>query len=155
MIQLIVLDSGPLGLLTHPRPSSAAIACTRWMKKAIGQNIRVLLPAIVDYELRREYLRRENYVSLQKLDALRTALEWLVLEEAALKQAARLWAQTHQTGRPLADAKALDADCILVAQVRSFAESNGIAENEFVIATSDVGDLPFLAPARRWEEIQL
>lgn len=155
MPQLVGLDSGPLGLLTHPKPSSEAIACANWLRDLLVAQVRVLLPAIVDYELRREYLLRGNAVSLRKLDALRNSVEFVPLSQDALERAAALWAQVRQAGRPTSDPKALDGDCILAAQVRLIAEAAGLGDDEFIIATTDVGDFPFLAPAEKWQNIIL
>lgn len=154
-LRLVALDTGPLGLLTHPKPSLDAKACIAWMQNLLDQDIRVLVPTIADYELRREYLLRQNAISLHKLDLLAEAGLFLSLDDEALRHAAQLWAQTRQAGRPTSNAKALDGDCILVAQVQLEVARLELDESEWMIATTDVGDLPHLAPAKRWNEIEL
>ncbi len=154
-LQLVVLDTGPLGLVTHPKPSPDAKACLAWLQHLLDQDVRVLVPAIADYELRREYLLRRNTISLRKLDLLSEAGLFLPLSGEALHHAAQLWAQTRQAGRPTSDAKALDGDCILVAQVQLEAARLELEESEWMIATTDVGDIPHLAPAKLWSEIQI
>jgi hypothetical protein len=110
---------------------------------------------MADYELRREYLLRGNDVSLKKLDSLRKVVSYLPVSDTALNDAATLWAKTRAAGKPTADPKALDADCIIVAQIREFANELGLGNDEFIIATVDIGDLPRLAPAARWTDISI
>lgn len=153
MLQLFVLDTGVLGLLTHPRPSPEATACIRWLQVLLAFPVRVVLPAIADYELRREYLLRNNERALQKLDELHLLLEVQAITDTALKRGAELWAQTRQAGRPTSDAKALDGDCILVAQFLLACGEFGMEVQDAIIATTDVGDLSFPAPAARWQNI--
>lgn len=154
-LQLVALDTGPLGLVTHPKPSPDAQACIAWLQNLLDNDVRVLVPAIADYELRREYLLRRNVISLHKLDLILQPVELLPLTDDALHHAAQLWAQTRQRGRPTSDVKALDGDCILVAQVQLEVARLELKEDEWMIATTDVGDLPHLAPAKRWNEIRI
>ena len=51
--RVILLDTTPLGLLTHPRPSAAAVACRQWLQTHVGRGARIIVPEIADYELRR------------------------------------------------------------------------------------------------------
>src|ERR1039457_4245961 len=55
--QCIFLDSGPLGLLTHPQRSVEVIAVTQWLSRCLLSGTRVIVPAIVYYEIKRELLR--------------------------------------------------------------------------------------------------
>jgi len=57
------------------------------------------------------------------------------------------------SGRPTADPKALDIDCLVATQTRLFAQSLGLGDDEWIVATTDVGDLPRLAPAATWNAI--
>ena len=54
---VISLDSGPLSLVTFPKPAAEADACKRWLADRLAAGARVVVPEIVDYELRRELLR--------------------------------------------------------------------------------------------------
>jgi predicted nucleic acid-binding protein len=112
-----------------------------------------MVPSIADYELRREYLRRHSAGALRELDAIARRLDVPPISDAVLRRAAALWAQSRQSGRPTSDPKALDNDCILVAQSRLEAEALYLRDDEWTIATSDVGDLPFLAPAALWRDV--
>lgn len=154
-LRLVALDTGPLGLVTHPKPSPEAAACLAWVASLVRDGVRVVIPAVGDYELRREYLLRDAIKALQELDAAAFHLEVLPINDDVLHHAAQLWAQSRLAGRPTSDAKALDGDCILVAQVQLEAARLELDENEWIIATTDVGDLPHLAPAKRWNEISV
>jgi hypothetical protein len=55
--QVLFLDSGPLGLLTHPQRSAEVLAITEWLTRCLLSGRRVIVPAIVYYELKRELLR--------------------------------------------------------------------------------------------------
>ena len=54
---VISLDSGPLSLLTQRRGPTEADACQKWLARHLGAGSRVVVPSIVDYELRRELMR--------------------------------------------------------------------------------------------------
>src|SRR4051812_38089821 len=53
----IVLDSGPLGLLTQRPGVAPADACRAWLAAHSSRGVGIVVPEIVDYELRRELLR--------------------------------------------------------------------------------------------------
>jgi hypothetical protein len=53
----IVLDSTPLGLIVNRPGFKAADACRSWIKVHLEAGVRVYVPAIIVYELRRELLR--------------------------------------------------------------------------------------------------
>ena len=52
----VVLDTGVLGLVTHPSKKSEARDCKEWLKTLLQEGVSVYVPEI-DYELRRELLR--------------------------------------------------------------------------------------------------
>jgi predicted nucleic acid-binding protein len=92
----ILLDTGPLGLVTNPKPSPQSLACAQWLQTVIQKNCRIIIPEISDYELRRELLRANKQRGLSRLDTLAQSLEYLPLTTAAMRQAAALWAQARQ-----------------------------------------------------------
>ena len=51
--------------------------------------------------------------AIQGLDTYCAELEYLPITTAAMREAARLWAQMRQSGRPTASANSLDGDMIL------------------------------------------
>jgi predicted nucleic acid-binding protein len=113
---VIVLDSGPLGLITHPRYGSAEVVeATDWISQSIFAGTRVIVPAIVYYELKRELLRARKNVGLSRLDEFVNATpdRYLPLSDEALRLAADLWARSRQMGRLTADPKDLDIDVII------------------------------------------
>lgn len=147
MSRVVLLDAGPLGLATNPRRSPASTACAKWLQALVAGGTRVLLPEIADYEVRRELLRANKTKGIARLDALAGALEYLPLSTAAMRQAARFWAQARQRGRPAASDQALDGDMILAGQAATL----GIPG--VVIATTNVGHLANLVPAELWQNI--
>ena len=144
---IVLLDAGPLGLLTNPRRSAASLACATWLQTLASAKGRVFVPEIADYEVRRELLRADKRQGLQRLDQFIAAVEYLPITTAAMRRAAEFWADARRTGQPTADDKALDADVILAAQVVTLALPGA------VIATTNVGHLSRYAPAALWTDI--
>jgi predicted nucleic acid-binding protein len=145
--QVIVLDTGPLGLATNPRMSPQATACLRWVQWALETGRHVVVPEIADYELRRELLRAEKRSGLARLDTLTQQLEYLPITTTTMRLAAKLWARTRQQGRPTADDRALDGDVILAAQVLTSPYVDA------VVATTNVGHLALFVEAALWTDI--
>ncbi len=83
MTRAVLLDSGPLGLLTAPPRRPHAQACSRWLAGLIAAGMRIIVPEITDYELRRELLRMSHGASIRRHDALAQATEYLPLTTAA------------------------------------------------------------------------
>jgi predicted nucleic acid-binding protein len=146
--RVILLDAGPLGLVTNPQRSPQSIACAQWLQLIVAGGSRVILPEIADYEVRRELIRANKIKGLTHLDALAELLEYLPLTTAAMHQAALFWAQARQQGQPTAGDKTIDGDMILVAQAMTLDAPN------VVIATTNVGHLSRFAPADLWQNIQ-
>jgi hypothetical protein len=144
----VLLDAGPLGLVTNPRRSARSVACAQWLQGLVGGGVRVVLPEIADYEVRRELLRANRMKGIARIDALAGLLEYLPLSTAAMRQATVFWAQARQQGRPTAGTEALDADVILAAQAATL----GVANVE--IATTNVGHLSRFVAADLWQNIR-
>ncbi len=121
MSRFLVLDSGPLGLLTHPQRNAEVVAITEWLSQCLLSGHRVIIPAIVYYELKRELLRAGKTFGVSRLETFASATpgRYLPLSDEALQLAAALWARARQQGRPTADVKDLDIDVILAAQALS------------------------------------
>src|SRR5262245_9434294 len=115
-MRLIILDTGTLGLLTHPRARPDGLACRQWAQALLAAGIRVIVPGIADYELRRELIRAGKTSGLHRLDAARAGFEFDPMTQAALDKAAVLWAAVRNTGLTTAHPAALDGDAILAAQ---------------------------------------
>lgn len=151
MSRFLVLDSGPLGLLTHPQRNSEVTAITRWLSECLLRGQRAIVPAIVYYELKRELLRAGKALSVGRLEAFVSATpgRYLPLSDEALQLAAELWATVRRQGRPTADIKDLDIDVILAAQALSF----GPAAADVVVATSNPKHLSRFIIAHNWSDI--
>ncbi len=149
MTRVIVLDTGPLGLLVRSRQVPIADQCARWLRTLLDHGERVVLPAIAEYEVRRELLRLNASGALRRLDALANGMEYLHLDTPTLRAAAQLWADLRRDGRPTADPHALDGDVILATQARSLATP----VISVLVATTNVGHLRRLVAAELWTAI--
>jgi predicted nucleic acid-binding protein len=143
----IILDSGPLGLITNPKQSPESLACAQWLQNHLTAGNRVIIPEISDYEVRRELLRANKSKGIIRLDDLAKLTEYLPLKTAAMRQAAQLWAQARQQGQPTAGDKTIDGDMILVAQAITLGVS------DVVIATTNIGHLSRFISADLWQNI--
>jgi len=145
--RVIVLDTGPLSLVTNPKLSAESIACAQWLQAHITAGNRVIIPEIADYEVRRELLRANKTKGIARLNDLAKFLEYLPITTTAMLQAAQLWAQARQQGQPTAGDKTIDGDMILVAQAMT------LAILDVVIATTNVGHLSKFIAAELWQNI--
>lgn len=147
MSRIVLLDSGPLGLVSNPNLTTQADACNQWMEGLLANGVRVVLPELADYEVRRELLRASKTAGITRLDRLVATLEYLPLTTAAMRQAAAFWAQARQQGQPTAGDKTIDGDVILAAQAVT------LGATDIVIATTNVGHIARFAPADIWHNI--
>lgn len=147
MSRTILLDSGPLGLVTNPGASPLAAACGRWVVDMIGSGSSVMVPEIADYEVRRELIRARRAAGIARLDAFIAQVEFLPIETAAMRRAASFWAEARQQGRPTAPDPALDADVILAAQAATLERTDAI------IATTNPKHLSRYVAAELWTDI--
>lgn len=147
MSRVVLLDAGPLGLLSHPKLSPESSACATWAEGLLSQGVRVFLPEIADYEVRRELLRADKQRGLERLNELSSFFEYLPLTTATMRQAAVYWATTRRSGRPMAAEKALDGDVILAAQAAS------LGLDRTIVATTNVAHLSRLVAADLWQNI--
>ena len=107
---------------------------------------RIILPEIIDYEIRREFELNGMYQSMAILDALPRRIEYLTITTSMMIRASKLWARARRIGRPTASKAALDIDMILIAQSES-------TSSNFIIATSNVAHLSRFVPADLWQNI--
>ncbi len=146
-----MLDSGPLGMVTNPKTTSAVCQeCKLWLDSLPEKGYQVVLPEIADYEVRRELRRADKVAGIKRLDQLKAAITYLPITTEVMLLAAHLWAEARQRGRPTADPKALDGDVILAAQAILSAQNR----NEVIIATTNLVHFSQFAYAREWQEIQ-
>ena len=149
MNRLILLDSGPLGMVTNPKAKGLPLACQQWLKMLLKRGERFAIPEIADYEVRRELLRANLLKSVHRLDHLTQTLEYIPIQTDTMLLAASLWAEVRKMGQPTADAKALDGDVILAAQAQLLANKM----TPVIIATTNVGHLSRFATALNWQDI--
>ncbi len=151
MSRVIGLDTGPLGLLTNPKKSPEVIACVAWALTLLEEGHRLVVPAIADFELRRELERAGKTRGLRLLDEWNAARadRYLSVTDSSLRLAARLWGQARNAGTPTADPKELDGDVLIAAQMLDL----GLPLSDFVVATTNVGHLSQFVPAALWTDI--
>ena len=87
MEKVIMLDSSPVGLITNPKANSLAKDCQQWFYTLLQRKYKVILPEIVDYEIRRELLRANKLSGLRRLDQLKSEILYLpITTEIMLQQ---------------------------------------------------------------------
>jgi predicted nucleic acid-binding protein len=147
---VIVLDSGPLGLLAQSMAIPEAIACRRWLHRHAEHGTPIVIPEIADYEVRRELMRLDAHQKLIRLDSLVTlvGIEYLPISTQAMRLAARFWADSRRGGKPTSDPKELDADVILAAQATLASAARSV-----IVATTNVRHLSRFVPAAAWRDI--
>ncbi len=149
MSMVILLDAGPLGLITNPRASQETRECNQWLESLALKGILVKIPEIADFEVRRELLRADKFKGIGRLNDLQKYLDYVPLTTQTMLKAAQFWAQVRKQGMPTADDKALDGDVILAAQATLIQDEG----HEVIIATTNVGHLSRLAQAKTWRDI--
>lgn len=151
MSSLILLDAGPLGLVTNPKMQSESRACYQWMQGRIAAGNIIVVPEIADYEVRRELIRVRKKKGLERLDTFKSSplIRYEPLSALTMLKAAEFWAMARQKGKPTADPKALDGDVILAAQAALLGEQG----HDTIVATTNVGHLSLFVPAQHWKQI--
>ena len=147
MNQIVLLDSGPLGLVTSPSGSGEAAECRDWFQQVEAGDSMVMVPEIADYEVRRELLRADKIRGIERLDALIAQVNYLPITTNAMRRAAAYWADARQQGRPTAADPALDGDVILAAQAAT------LNWTDVVVATTNVRHLSRFVQAEIWSDI--
>ena len=156
---VLLLDSGPLGLITNPQGGAEAQACKAWLQDLTPAGHIALFPEIIAYEHRRELLLANLAQAITRLDGFKSVGAYLPVSEEAYLRAAALWASARRQGIPTqgiptADRFALDADVILAAQAVTLNPGDwGQPNAAVVIATTNVGHLGRFANARLWRGI--
>jgi len=149
MSLIVLLDAGPLGMITNPKSSPENEACKNWLARLASTGAEVVIPEVADYEVRRELLRAGKDRGLSRLDALKGILGYAPITTRVMLKAAEFWAAARRMGRQSADDASLDADMILAAQAAALVHDR----DETVIATTNIRHLASFASARIWREI--
>lgn len=96
MSLVVLLDAGPLGMITSPKSSPENEACKDWLAALARRSTAVVIPEISDYEVRRELLRAGKERGLGRLDALKGLLTHAPITTSAMLKAAEFWATARQ-----------------------------------------------------------
>ena len=140
----VLLDAGPLGMISNPRATVANTECYEWMEALVVSGAQVFVPEIADYEVRRELLRAGKTQGIARLDLIKNTIGYLAITTSIMLKAAELWAEARRSGMPTADPKALDCDVILAAQA---------LEVKGIVASENIGHLSRFVPAKHWRDI--
>jgi predicted nucleic acid-binding protein len=148
---LVFLDSKPLWLACKPPSLPEAEACRDWLTALEIAGVQVVIPEIVDFEVRRELVRATATAGLDRLNRLLARFALLLLDRDSILLAADFWAQVRQAGMATAGDEALDGDAILAAQALTAVGEGGIA----TVATGNVKHLARFPgiDAREWRAI--
>lgn len=149
MSKVILLDSAPVGLITNPKATPLALQCQQWFLGLSQRSYQVVLPEIIDYEIRRELLRANKLSGIKKLDQLKLEIIYLPITTEVMLKAAQLWAEVRKKGKPTADNQALDGDVILASQALLISNYG----HQVIVATSNKKHLSLFVDARKWNEI--
>lgn len=147
---VIVLDSGPLGLLSNPAPRGLSQMAHDWARRHVSSGARIVIPEISDYEVRRELVRASKTHGIERLDRLCDGLQYQPLTTAVMREAAELWARARNEGHPSAHDAALDGDVLLAAQARNLRLP---MDDDIIVATTNVAHLNRYVEAGLWSEI--
>ena len=112
MSRVVLLDTGPLGQVTHPKRDSVI---TDWLQSLRSESTELRVPEVADYELRRELLRAGKTKSINRLNQIVRYI-LIPIDSETMRMAAELWANIRREGQPTASNDSLDGDVILAAQ---------------------------------------
>lgn len=145
---LVLLDSGPLGLLSNPTTAGEPREIREWALHLLDAGATIVVPEIADYEVRRELIRAGKTNGVRRLDRLTEGFAFEPLRTSHFRRAAQLWADARNRGLPTAHDAALDGDVLLAAQA---IELEGI-HPETVVATTNPKHLETFVRALRWRD---
>ena len=157
---IVFLDSGVLGLLTHPNKKGQPLLCENWLYYLLSKGVSVVSSDVCDYEVRRSLLlekakkttKNMTYNSVDTLNELREIINFLKLETDLMFCASQVWLEARQKGRKTADDSRLDVDTIIIAHWRLLREK--YPSRYIVIATTNVKHLSEFTEASKWENIK-
>jgi hypothetical protein len=155
MSDVVLLDSGPLGMYSNQGNKPKNQLCKQRVNALLTSGITVRVPGIADYEIRRELLRIKLDTPASKgvdrLDAAIRTLGLIPITGRTMDRAAEIWARARHRGITTAPKEALDGDVILVAQAEIEIENGDNVQ----IATTNSGDLQRLFSAvLNWDDLK-
>lgn len=150
---IILLDAGPLGMLTNPAATRKTREITDWMAAHLARGVKVRVPEVSDYEVRRNMILEGLTAALSRLDSLGGTIGYIPITTPTMRKAAELWADVRRRGVPTAPKEELDCDAVLAAQ----AIVTSADVEEILIATDNVGHLnrfeTAMVKAKNWRDI--
>jgi predicted nucleic acid-binding protein len=144
MGEVVLLDAGPLGMISHPRVTSEIAG---WLAQLLAAGVEVVIPEIADFEVRRELLRAGRSKGVRRLDHLKSTLSYLPITTEAMIRAARFWAEARRRGYPTAHDASLDADVILAGQAATF------PREPVIVASTNPKHLARFVLADHWQQV--
>jgi predicted nucleic acid-binding protein len=144
MGEVVLLDAGPLGMISHPRVTSEIAG---WLAQLLAAGVEVVIPEIADFEVRRELLRAGRSKGVRRLDHLKSTLSYLPITTEAMIRAARFWAEARRRGYPTAHDASLDADVILAGQAATF------PREQVIVASTNPKHLARFVLADHWQQV--
>ncbi len=138
--EIILLDSGPLSLITHANSKKeVVIKCQKWFRIIITKYL-VSIPEIADYEVQRELIHQKLTKGIERLNEIENLenIQYIPITTEIMLKAAGLWAWARTTGQQTALTEALDGDVILAATAIITSQNIG---KRVIIATTNVGHL--------------
>jgi predicted nucleic acid-binding protein len=97
-MRLVFLDAGPIGLLTNPRGRSKPEQCRRWVNDLAAAGVRVFVPEIADYEVRRKLIHIGATAGVRRLDQVKATLDYAPLTTDVMLLAAEFGRRCEAPG---------------------------------------------------------
>jgi hypothetical protein len=148
-MRLVFLDTGAVGMVANPGSKPRNVQCRQWTRDLLAAGVRVFIPEIRDYEVRRKLIHTGATSGIARLDRLKIGFDYVPITTDMMLLAADLWAQARSRGLPTASDVALDGDVILAAQALLSAGEKDVV----TVATDNVGHLAQFVDAQPWENI--
>lgn len=89
MSSQVLLDTGVLGLVTHPSDDAEPRECKKWLRDLLEKGFSVYVPEIADYELRRKLLHLSKTKSVQRLDQLKSRIGYIPITTQTMLSSGR------------------------------------------------------------------
>ena len=106
--------------------------------------MRVVIPEVADYEVRRSLILSNLTTSLVELDARSSVMEYRPITTPTMRRAAVMWADARRQGVPTGHHHSLDCDVIVAAEAM---EIGG------VVVTENVGHMSRYVPTLEWRSL--
>jgi len=149
---IVLLDSHPLSLISRSANTEESLRCSRRIQDLLKNEISVVVPEIIDYELRRVLIQAKRDKSIEMLNKLgNKGLIYAPITTEVMLKASNLWAWARNTRQSTASQDKIDIDVILAAQSIVISEITG---EHTIIATSNIKDLKrYNISVDKWENI--